>query len=82
MEIKEETELEKENKLILKHYRVLLRSLRDNVSRQEKKSIRQAFELAMESHKEMRRKSGEPYILHPLEVSRIVVRKWDLMLLR
>lgn len=78
MEVKTEIDLEKENKLILKHYRILLRSLRDNITKQDKKNIREAFELAMDSHKEMRRKSGEPYILHPLEVARIVSEEMGL----
>jgi guanosine-3',5'-bis(diphosphate) 3'-pyrophosphohydrolase len=64
-------DLEAQNKLILKHYRALLRTLRHNTTRQEKKMIREAFELAMESHQDMRRKSGEPYIIHPLDVARI-----------
>ena len=64
-------DLESQNKLILKHYRALLRTLRDNTTRQDKKNIREAFELAMDSHKDMRRKSGEPYIIHPLDVARI-----------
>ena len=37
--------------------------------------LRQAFEMALEAHKDMRRKSGEPYILHPLAVARIVVEE-------
>ncbi len=61
-----------EKKLILKEYRALLRSLKKNVSPQEKKMVRKAFELAVESHKDMRRKSGEPYVLHPLAVAKIV----------
>lgn len=64
-------DLEAQNKLILKHYRALLRTLRNNTTRQEKKMIREAFELAMDSHQDMRRKSGEPYIIHPLDVARI-----------
>ena len=64
--------IDEEKKLILKEYRSLLRSLRKNVSPQEKKMVRGAFELAMESHKDMRRKSGEPYVLHPIAVAKIV----------
>ncbi len=65
-------DLEAEKKMILKEYRALLRSLRKNVTPVEKKMIREAFELSMEAHKDMRRKSGEPYILHPIAVARIV----------
>ncbi|MBS1619402.1 MAG: bifunctional (p)ppGpp synthetase/guanosine-3',5'-bis(diphosphate) 3'-pyrophosphohydrolase [Bacteroidetes bacterium] len=71
-------DLESQNKLILKHYRALLRTLRPATTRQEKKMIREAFELAMDSHKDMRRKSGEPYILHPLEVARIASEEMGL----
>src|SRR5437868_6821427 len=71
MDIAHVIDLESQNKLILKHYRALLRTLRNNTTRQEKKMIREAFELAMDSHKDMRRKSGEPYIIHPLDVARI-----------
>jgi guanosine-3',5'-bis(diphosphate) 3'-pyrophosphohydrolase len=37
--------------------------------------VRKAFEVALEAHKEMRRKSGEPYIYHPLAVARIVAEE-------
>lgn len=60
-----------EKKLILKEYRALLRSLKQNITKQGKKNIREAFELAMESHANMRRKSGEPYIFHPIAVAQI-----------
>lgn len=63
---------ESEKKRILKEYRGLLRSFKKHITPQEKKLIREAFELAVESHKDMRRKSGEPYVLHPLAVARIV----------
>lgn len=67
-----------EKQVILKAYRALLRSLRKNISPQEKKMIRQAFELAMEGHKDMRRKSGEPYVLHPLAVAKVVSEEMGL----
>lgn len=67
-----------EKQIILKEYRSLLRSLRKNTTAQEKKMIRAAFELAMDSHKDMRRKSGEPYILHPIQVARIVAEEMGL----
>lgn len=69
---------EQEKRLILKEYRGLLRSLRKNVSPQEKKLIRRAFELAADSHKNMRRKSGEPYVLHPIAVARVVAEEMGL----
>ena len=72
MEGTQDIDIDVEKKLILKEYRGLLRSLKKNVSLQEKKMVRKAFELAMESHKDMRRKSGEPYVLHPIAVAKIV----------
>lgn len=63
---------EQEKKTILKEYKSLLRSLKKNISPQERKLVRKAFELAAESHKDMRRKSGEPYVLHPISVAKIV----------
>jgi len=62
---------EQENKEIVKAYRQLLRSIRRNISKEDKAQIRSAFQLALEAHKNMRRKSGEPYIFHPLAVAQI-----------
>ena len=62
---------EQEKKLILREYRSLLRSLKSRIKPGDRKLIRTAFEMAADAHKTMRRKSGEPYILHPLAVSRI-----------
>ena len=78
MDIQQVIDIENQNKLILKHYRALLRSLRKSTTRQEKKIIREAFELAMESHQDMRRKSGEPYIIHPLDVARVASEEMGL----
>ena len=66
---------EQEKRLILREYRSLLRSLKPKLKAGDKEHIRDAFELAAEAHKTMRRKSGEPYILHPLAVSRICVEE-------
>lgn len=57
--------------MILREYRALLRSLKSRIKTGDRKLIRQAFEMAADAHKTTRRKSGEPYILHPLAVSRI-----------
>ncbi len=62
---------EQEKKLILREYRALLRSLKSRIKPGDRRLIRQAFEMAAEAHKSMRRKSGEPYILHPLAVALI-----------
>jgi GTP diphosphokinase / guanosine-3',5'-bis(diphosphate) 3'-diphosphatase len=62
---------DQEKKLILREYRALLRSLKPKLKLGDKELIRSAFEMSAEAHKTMRRKSGEPYILHPLAVARI-----------
>jgi len=62
---------EEEKKLILREYRALLRALKGKLKPGDKDLIRTAFEMAADAHKTMRRKSGEPYILHPLAVARI-----------
>ncbi|TAE72158.1 MAG: bifunctional (p)ppGpp synthetase/guanosine-3',5'-bis(diphosphate) 3'-pyrophosphohydrolase, partial [Bacteroidetes bacterium] len=62
---------EQERKEILRHYSALLRGLRPKLKRGDKELVRTAFEMAAEAHKTMRRKSGEPYILHPLAVAKI-----------
>jgi GTP pyrophosphokinase len=64
---------EQEKKLIVREYRSLLRSLKDKIKPGDKDILRRAFELAAEAHSTMRRKSGEPYILHPIAVARICV---------
>ncbi len=78
METSPVIDINSEKKVILKEYRGLLRSLKKNVSPQEKKLIRRAFELAMNSHQDMRRKSGEPYVLHPIAVARVVTEEMGL----
>jgi GTP diphosphokinase / guanosine-3',5'-bis(diphosphate) 3'-diphosphatase len=70
-----EIDLEAEKKEILRRYRTLLKSIRRKVDPKEKKDIRKAFELAVDAHKEMRRKSGEPYIYHPIAVAQICVEE-------
>jgi GTP pyrophosphokinase len=66
---------EQEKKEIVRHYRALLRSLRDKLKKGDKELLRTAFEMAAEAHKSMRRKSGEPYVLHPLAVAMICVEE-------
>ncbi len=64
-------DIEAEKKEILKRYRALLRACKRRLEKGDKVHIRKAFELALEAHKDMRRKSGEPYIYHPLAVAHI-----------
>ncbi len=64
--------LEKENKEIAKQYKELLRISYQTLTDDDKKLIRQAFEVAVDAHKNQRRKSGEAYIFHPIAVAKIV----------
>ncbi len=66
---------EEEKKEILRKYRALLRTLKPKLKPGNKEQVRLAFEIAAEAHKTMRRKSGEPYILHPLAVAMICVEE-------
>src|SRR3989337_1841298 len=66
---------EQEKKEILRHYRALLRALRPKLKKGDKELVRRAFEMSADAHKTMRRKSGEPYIIHPLAVARICVEE-------
>lgn len=68
-------DLEIEKKEILRRYRGLLRSAPKALTAQDKKTIRKAFDIALEAHSSMRRKSGEPYIYHPIAVARIVAEE-------
>lgn len=62
---------EEERKEILRQYRALLRSLKSRLKAGDKELLRSAFQMAADAHRTMRRKSGEPYILHPLAVAKI-----------
>ncbi|MBC7447983.1 MAG: bifunctional (p)ppGpp synthetase/guanosine-3',5'-bis(diphosphate) 3'-pyrophosphohydrolase [Hymenobacteraceae bacterium] len=64
-----------ERQLILRQYRRLLRFAKPTLLPGDAKIIKRAFNLSMEAHKEMRRKSGEPYILHPLAVAQTGVEE-------
>ncbi len=66
---------EEEKKEILRKYRALLRALKPKLKPGSKEQVRVAFEIAAEAHKTSRRKSGEPYILHPLAVAMICVEE-------
>ncbi|HRH11618.1 MAG TPA: bifunctional (p)ppGpp synthetase/guanosine-3',5'-bis(diphosphate) 3'-pyrophosphohydrolase [Bacteroidia bacterium] len=64
-------DLEAERKEILHRYKELIKACKRRLEKGDKEIIRKAFEVAVESHKEMRRKSGEPYIYHPIAVAQI-----------
>ena len=71
-------DLEKERKEILSAFRGLLRVSKERRTRQETRMIRKAFDVAVEAHKDMRRKSGEPYIYHPIAVAKICSEEMEL----
>ena len=64
--------IEKENKAIAREYKELLRISYQTLTNEDKKLIRQAFDVAVDAHKDQRRKSGEAYIFHPIAVAKIV----------
>lgn len=68
-------DVEAEKNEILKRYRALLRASKSTLQKGDKRMIRKAFEMALESHKDMRRKSGEPYIYHPIAVAQIAAEE-------
>ena len=61
--------------LIQRAYRNLLKSIKTDLNQKDREDIRAAFELAAEAHHGQRRKAGEPYIMHPIEVARICVEE-------
>ncbi|MDV7187567.1 RelA/SpoT family protein [Lutibacter sp. TH_r2] len=63
---------EEENKEIARRYKQLLKGAYQTFTPEDKKEIRKAFELAVEAHSSQRRKTGEPYIYHPIAVAKIV----------
>src|SRR5688500_19930231 len=71
----ETVDLELERKEILRRYRRLLKLAKPFLKDNDAKLIKKAFNTSLEAHKEMRRKSGEPYIYHPLAVAQICVEE-------
>jgi len=67
--------IEEENKEIAKRYRAMLSVTYQTLSKKDKGLIRQAFNIALDAHKNQRRKSGEPYIFHPIAVAKIVANE-------
>ncbi|TXE09516.1 bifunctional (p)ppGpp synthetase/guanosine-3',5'-bis(diphosphate) 3'-pyrophosphohydrolase [Gelidibacter salicanalis] len=70
-----EVDIEKENAAIAKAYKQLLKVSYQTLSIDDKKLIRKAFDMAVEAHKDQRRKSGEAYIFHPIAVAKIVAQE-------
>lgn len=68
----QEIDLEAEKKALAREYKELLRISYQTLSEDDKKLIRKAFDVAVDAHKDQRRKSGEAYIFHPIGVAKIV----------
>ncbi len=66
---------EQEKREIINRYRKLLRKAKPSLGDGDAKLIKRAFTMALDAHKDMRRKSGEPYIFHPLDVAQICVEE-------
>ncbi|WP_079688418.1 RelA/SpoT family protein [Ohtaekwangia koreensis] len=66
---------EQEKREIISRYRRLLRKAKPILKDGDAKLIKKAFTLSLEAHKDMRRKSGEPFIFHPLAVAEICVEE-------
>ena len=67
--------IEEENKEIAKLYRDMLSVTYQTLSKKDKELIRKAFEIAVDAHKDQRRKTKEPYIYHPIAVAKIVANE-------
>ena len=68
-------DLEQENKEILARYKDLISNTYRTLDEENNKLIRKAFDIALDAHKDQRRKSGEPYIFHPIAVAKIVAEE-------
>ena len=67
--------IEEENKEITSRYKDLLKGTYEVLSKEDKDLVRHAFDIAVEAHSEQRRKTGEPYIYHPIAVAKIVANE-------
>ena len=67
--------LEEEKKEIAKRYKDMLSDTYQTLSNEDKLLIRKAFDVAVDAHKDQRRKTGEPYIYHPIAVATIVANE-------
>lgn len=66
---------ETERDALQREFRRLLRALPAPLDDTDKRNLRKAFEMGLEAHSHQRRKSGEPYFFHPIEVARICVNE-------
>ncbi|MDM8160540.1 RelA/SpoT family protein [Labilibaculum sp. K2S] len=72
------SETEKDKQLILDAYEELLKHCKRSREPESKQLIDKAFHFAWEAHREVRRKSGEPYVLHPIAVAQIAAKEMGL----
>lgn len=68
-------DIEQENKEILARYKDLISNTYRTLDEENNKLIRKAFDIALDAHKDQRRKTGEPYIYHPIAVAKIVAEE-------
>ncbi|WP_447951024.1 RelA/SpoT family protein [Chryseobacterium koreense] len=68
-------DIDQENKEILARYKDLISNTYRTLDEKQNRLIRKAFDIALDAHKDQRRKSGEPYIYHPIEVAKIVANE-------
>ena len=71
-----QTDILNEDDLIQQEFEALLEDYRNTNHRQKVEIITKAFNFAKAAHKGIKRRSGEPYIMHPLAVARIVVKRY------
>lgn len=64
-------DIDAEKKEIINRYKLLIKACKRRLEKGDKEIIRKAFEVSVESHREMRRRSGEPFIYHPIAVAQI-----------
>ena len=70
-----EHDLQKENQEILKRYDDLIHHTYRKLNEEQLELIKKAFDVAWDAHKNQRRKTGEPYIFHPIAVAKIVAEE-------
>ncbi len=69
------TEIKRDERVVSSAFRGLMRACELFMNEDERERVRKAFEFSRQAHSEMRRKTGEPYILHPIAVARVVVEE-------
>ena len=67
--------IQDEKKQLTYRYKDMLHNTYQTLTKQNKVLIRKAFDFAVEAHKDQRRKTGEPYVYHPIAVAKIVANE-------